>query len=617
MGLPRFLAELKRRKVYRVALVYAAVGWALLEASGMVLPRLALPDWTVNVVLAVVLLGFPLALVFAWIFDISPEGIVRTEPLDPEDHPHRLNIAAIVEFVLIVALVAVVGGLYVDRLSLQKELAEAKSAVPGSPGTGQPGVPHPEQYRSIAVLPFADMSENKDQDWFAEGIAEELLIALSQVKPLSVMARTSSFAFKGTDKTVAEIADILGVQAVLEGSVRRSDERVRVTAQLVDAHSGFHIWSGSYERQISDIFQLQDELAKAVVQALRIQLGVEFARPLVVEQTDNLEAYNWFIRGRAIFDWANSQTSAVAIEYFQKAVEVDPDYSTAWGYLAYAQILSMLWQPFDVASSAAIPAYERALALNPGQSEALVAKALVIQIRDHDWETAGELYQRAIKGGESPNAMVMYAIFFLDPTGHAEKAIQFFLEAEKRDPLHAGYKANLALLYGWNGNAEAAARKAREALELNPQHHWALGALMEAYTATGNYAGVQQILEKMPPAVREHPRIRARVALNYLAQGDYKKAREIYQELLGLGLARVSSPVTVYLALNLGEIEKAIDLMEIAVDQNKWNQFWTGKWLTVRQNKRLEENPRYLAHLRRMRLDDESLAELNKRMSFD
>ena len=138
MVLPRFLAELKRRKVYRVALVYAGVGWALLEAADVVLPRLALPDWTVNLVLALVLLGFPLALVFAWIFDISPEGIVRTEPLAPEDHPHRFSIAAIVEFVLIVALVAVVGGLYVKQLSLQKELAEAKSAVPGSPVTGQP-----------------------------------------------------------------------------------------------------------------------------------------------------------------------------------------------------------------------------------------------------------------------------------------------------------------------------------------------------------------------------------------------------------------------------------------------------------------------------------------------
>ena len=243
MVLPRFLAELKHRNVYRAAVVYAAVGWALLEAADVVLPRLGLPDWSVNVVLAVVLLGFPLALVFAWIFDLSSQGIVRTEPLSPEGHPHRLNVPAIVEFVLIVALVVVVGGLYLDRLSLQKRLTESESAAPGNPGMGQPLIPNPEQYRAIAVLPFADMSEAGDQAWFAEGIAEELLHALASVPGLKVTARTSSFAFKNTDKTIDEIAEILGVQAVLEGSVRRFADRIRITAQLIDASSGYHIWS--------------------------------------------------------------------------------------------------------------------------------------------------------------------------------------------------------------------------------------------------------------------------------------------------------------------------------------------------------------------------------------
>jgi len=614
MGLPAFLSELKRRKVYRVALVYAGIGWALLEASGMILPRLALPDWTVNVVLAVVLLGFPLALVFAWIFDVSPQGFVRTEPLDSEDHQHQLTVAAVVEFVLILALVAAVGGLYLDRLSLQKQLAESGSAVQESPGKDKPVIANPEQYRAIAVLPFADMSEAGDQAWFAEGIAEELLHALAGVEGLQVMARTSSFAFKGTDKTIAQIAEILGVQAVLEGSVRRSGERVRITAQLVDASSGYQIWSGSYERQIDDIFELQDDLARAVVQALRIELGVDVARPLVVEQTASLEAYNWFIRGRALLDWSNFQTIVLATSYFEKAVEADPDYAMAWGYLAFAQLVSMQWQPFEVASSAAIPAYERALALNPGQSEALATKALATQILEHDWETAGKLYQQAMAAGESPNALSMYAIFYLQNIGQAEKAIQLNIEAEKRDPLHAGYKANLANLYVWNGYPEAAARKAREALELNPQHHWALAALIDAYTAMSNYSGVLQILEDVPAALREHPRIRARVALTYLAQGDEVKAREIYQELLGLDLNLVTNAITVNLALNLGEVEKAIDLMEASIDLNKFAQFWNASLL--RQNEVLKENPRYLALVRRMHLDDESLVELNSRMTF-
>ena len=527
MVLPRFLTELKRRKVYRVALVYSGVGWVLLEAADVVLPRLGFPDWTVNVVLAVVLLGFPLALVFAWIFDFSAQGVVRTQPVTPVTH-HRFSFISIAEFLLICVLVVTVGYLYVDRLSLQKGMVELESAVQGNLGADQPAVPNPEQYRAIAVLPFADMSEPGDQAWFAEGVAEELLHALAGIEGLQVMARTSSFAFKDTDKTIAEIANILNVQAVLEGSVRRSGDRVRITAQLVDAESGYHIWSGSYEHQLDDIFKLQDELAKAVVQALRIELGVDISRPLVVEQTVNPEAYNWFIRGRALFDFGNFQTTALAISYLERAVEADPDYATAWGYLAYAQISTMQWQPFELASSVAIPAYERALALDPGQSEALATKALAIQILDHDWETAGKLYQRAIEAEGSSNALQLYAIWYLQNIGQAQRAIKLInVEAEKRDPLHAGYKANLALLYVWNGNAEVAVRKAREALDLNPQHQFALAALIDAYTAVGNYTGIQQILEDIPLTIQEHPRIRGRVALSYILQGNYVKSRGI------------------------------------------------------------------------------------------
>jgi tetratricopeptide (TPR) repeat protein len=291
----------------------------------------------------------------------------------------------------------------------------------------------------------------------------------------------------------------------------------------------------------------------------------------------------------------------------------------AWGYLAHAQLSTMFWQPFDVASPLAIPAYERALALDPEQSEALVTKALVVQILEHDWEAAGKLYQRAIGAGGSLYALVNYSSFFLLHIGQNEKAIERYSEAEKRDPLHAGYKSGLAGLYVQNGNPEAALRKAREALELEPQHHFALMALIEAYTATGNYAGAQHLLEKLPATLLEHPRIRVRFALNYVSQGDYVKAREIYQELLGLDLARSSQAIAQIsvLAVKLGEVEKAIDLMETAVDLNMWNQFWTASWPWLRQNEALKNHPRYLAHLRRMRLDDESLAELHRRMSFD
>jgi TolB-like protein/Tfp pilus assembly protein PilF len=611
MVLPRFLAELKHRNVYRAAIVYAAVGWALLEAADLVLPRLDLPDWTVNFVLVVVLLGFPLAIVFAWIFDVSAQGIVRTEPI-PQDAHHRFSFVGIAEFVLICVLVVTVGYLYVDRLSLQKKLVEPELAEQETSA-----IPSPDQYRAIAVLPFADMSEAGDQAWFAEGIAEELLLALSQVKPLSVMARTSSFAFKGTDKTVAEIADILGVQAVLEGSVRRSKDRVRVTAQLVDAHSGFHIWSGSYERQITDIFQLQDELAKSVVEALRIELHVDPTAPLVAEQTRIPEAYNWFIRGRAAFDWANPQGILHSISYFEKAVEADPGYAMAWGYISFARNIMLVFRSFDEAGPPTITAMEHALALDPKQSEALAVKALMTQLRDHDWETAGRLYQQAIASSENPWAVGSYAIFYLQFIDQQRQAIELFATAEKLDPLHAGIKANLAGIMYFAGDNHGAIRKAREALQLDPKHLLAIEHLIRAYTNINDTAALASLLDSIPPAMLELAEIKALIARNDAVRGDEARAREIYNGLVASfdSLTPLAMFDTAILAISLDEIEESVELMERLEKSGSWMQFWST--LLPMDNSTIRENTRYQAMLKRIGLDDESVAALNERMSFN
>jgi adenylate cyclase len=609
MVLPRFLTELKRRKVYRAALVYAGVGWVLLEVADVAFPRLGLPDWTVNLVLALVLLGFPLVIVFAWVFDFGAQGVVRTPPLSPGEH-HHFSIARIAEFVLIGVLVVTVGYLYVDRLSLQKGMMKPESAV-----QEKAAAPNPEQYRAIAVLPFADMSEAGDQDWFAEGIAEELLIALSQVEQLSVMARTSSFAFKDTDRTVAEIADILGVQAVLEGSVRRSGDRVRITAQLIDASSGYHIWSGSYERQITDIFRLQDELAMGIVETLRIELGFDSAKRLVAEQTQSPQAYNWFMRGRALLDWDSQENLYQSISYFEKAVEADPDYALAWGYLAFARSLTVLWQATDEASPSTIMAYERALELDPDQSEALAAKAWMAQLLQRDWETAGKLYQRAMAFREDTTATTTYAMLYLLPIDRIPHAIRLYTDAEKRDPLRAGYKANLAILLLWSGDAEAAILKAREALELNPQHFFAITALAEAYRLAGNCPAATEFLQSLPIALQQQPRIRLQAALCYAAHGDYGKARKIYEDVVETTPLYNGILVAARLALSLGEMEEALDLMERAVENKSWLQFFIK--ITFRNNDAVKEHPRYLALLKRIGLDHESVAALHKRMSFD
>ena len=606
MVLPRFLAELKHRKVYRAAVVYAAVGWALLEAADVVLLRLGLPDWTVNLVLALVLLGFPLAIVFAWIFDVSAQGIVRTEPISPHVR-HRFSFISIAEFVLICILVVIVGYLFVDRLSLQKRLEEPEIAFQETPS-----ISNLAKYRAIAVLPFADMSQSGDQAWFAEGIAEELLIALSEVKPLSVKARTSSFVFKGTDKTIAEIAEILGVQAVLEGSVRRFEDRVRVTAQLVDAHSGFQIWSGSYERQITDIFQLQDELARSVVEALRIELRVDPSAPLVAEQTRIPEAYNWFLRGRALMEWANPQAITQAIEHFHKAVKIDPGYATAWGYIAMARSQLFAFRSFDETLPLTVTAYESALALNPQQSEALVAKAMVTQILYRDYEAASKLYLKSISSRD--NGVPWYTLFFLVPVDQISLAIRLATEAEQIDPLNAGRKTTVAFLHNFAGNTDTAINKAREALALNPEHEIALAVLINAYGEANRFAEGQRLLEQLPPAKLERARTKLQIGLFYAARGDRQKALEIYRDLAAepppYGMIYFAK-----LALKVGEVEEAIDLMEREVEINSFNQFWARP--LFRHETDVQSHPRYLALLERLRLDDESVAVLQEKLSFN
>lgn len=609
MVLPKFLAELKHRNVYRAAVVYVAVGWALLEAADVVLPRLGLPDWAVNVVLAAVLLFFPLAIVFAWIFDLNRQGLVRTQPMTAEAH-HRFSFVSIAEFVLICVLVATVGYLYVDRLSLQKRLQE-----PESPVHEKPAIPSPDQYRAIAVLPFADMSEAGDQEWFAEGIAEELLIALSQVDELNVMARTSSFAFKGTDKTIAEIAEILGVQAVLEGSVRRSGDRVRITAKLVDAGTGYHIWSGSYQRKLKDIFELQDELARSLVKALRIQLGVGAAGVLVAEQTRDLEAYNAFIRGRTLMNWGNPENIDQSISHFESAVAADPNYALAWGFLGWARSSVFFWQPMsEPASESAITAYERALELEPGQSEALAAKAWMTELLQWDWETANDLYLQAMASRENTTAMFAYALYYLAAIDQLPEAIRLAKLVEQRDPLHPAYKNIIAWFLLISGDGEAAIPKFRESLELNPQHFFALGGLIDAYNMVGNFEAARAVLQELPDYWSKEPRLMLRSAFTDVVQGDLDSAREIYRSLVddppSYGFILLAQ-----LALSLGETDQAMDIMEREVEQHTWNSLYVR--VLFRRNVAVNDNPRYLALLKRMGLDDESVAALNERMSFN
>jgi len=499
--------------------------------------------------------------------------------------------------------VVTVGYLYVDRLSLQKRLVEPEIAEQESST-----IPSSDQYRAIAVLPFADMSEAGDQAWFAEGIAEELLQALASIQGLRVMARTSSFAFKNTDKTIAEIADILGVQAVLEGSVRRFGERMRITAQLVDAGSGYHIWSGSYERSVADIFQLQDEIAKSIVETLKLELGLDKNKALIPVSTSKLDAYNAFIRGRASLDYANPDALTESIKYFERAVAVDPMYADAWGYLAYARGFMALWQSTEATSVPTTVAYQEALAIDPKQSEALAIKGWMKQLLEWDWESAGRLYRQAVASRDSPNAMLTYGVFYLPIIDEIPRAISLLRKAERLDPLQAGIKSNLAMLHIWSGDPKAAIEKAKEALALSPEHIFAQMALVEAYISSGNCGLVLKIVDALPEQLRNEPRILGRLGVCHALLGEEDQAREIYKHVKETTPYYYANMQAAVLAMTLGEVEDVLDILEGEIEKHAWTSIFIRIYFG--RNELLKDNPRFLSILERIGLDDKSISEL-------
>src|SRR5437763_714964 len=286
---PSFFSELKRRNVYKVAVAYAVVGWLVIQIATSTFPVLDIPNWVTKFVIAIVLLGFPIALVLAWAFEMTPEGVKRTEDVLADEKIPQWSTRKFAALVVTIALLA--AGLLVFKLV---GTARWSVRLDDKEGGHRSAASLPVAEKSIAVLPFVDMSQTKDQEYFCDGISEEILDALAKVEGLRVVARTSSFAFKGKNADVSEIAQKLSVRNVLEGSLRREGNRVRISAQLIDTRDGSHLWSETYERELQGVFAVQDEITQAIVNALKIKLAVA----LPVHKKPNAEAYDLDLRGR-------------------------------------------------------------------------------------------------------------------------------------------------------------------------------------------------------------------------------------------------------------------------------------------------------------------------------
>ncbi len=375
------IQELKRRNVFRVGMAYVVVAWLLAQAAELAFGSFEAPAWVMKVLLFVLVLGFPLALFFAWAFELTPEGI-RLENKDERGDSIAPRTGQKLDRLIIVLLSLAVVYFVVDKGFLQKTTeTTASPGVEQTTATVPSGAAQNESTatdttrdkRSIAVLPFLNMSSDKDNEYFADGISEEILNVLARVPQLKVAARTSSFRYKGENIDIAEIAKALRVDHVLEGSVRRQGDKVRVTAQLIQAPGGYHLWSETYDRTLDDIFQIQDEMAGAIAETLQVKLGlIEPGKNRT--GTDNLLAYEYYLRGVHFWSLRVFDDLLLAIDYFKRAIDADPNFAKAYAGLA------MTYSVIEGYGDFAGPAYElaeasarRALDLDPDSAEAMAA----------------------------------------------------------------------------------------------------------------------------------------------------------------------------------------------------------------------------------------------------
>jgi adenylate cyclase len=386
-----FFHELGRRRVWQVAGAYIILGWVGVEIALETFPLLGIPDWVPQAVVILAYVGFPVVVVLAWLFDITPQGVVLTpklsqDPADDEGRPVR---------VVVQPRPALLAGVFGAGMLVALVAFGAYSAFNPVGGV------RPEQIQSIAVLPFSDLSAGQDQQHFADGIAEELINRLGRIGELRVAARTSSFEFKGGGATLSEIGRRLNVDAVVEGSLRREGDRLRLTVELVDVATGFQIWSERYDRTIDDIFAIQDEISAAIVEALRLQLMPEASR--LGAGTANLRAHDAYLLGIARWHARTEQDLLRARDYFLQAVAEDEDYALAHAGLAltYAVLPIYTDVPPDVAMEEGYAAAARALAQNAHLAEAHAAIGQIAQVLEWNLVGAEVAYLRALEAQPS------------------------------------------------------------------------------------------------------------------------------------------------------------------------------------------------------------------------
>ena len=483
------LRELRYRKVFRTAALYVIAAWVILQVADLAFPGLGIPEDAIRFVWTGAFLGFPLALLFGWIYQITPEGIVRTAPLDAgEETDVSLKRA---DYALLTALVVVVGGI---TFGLLGEIREVEIADSSDASVREI---HPN---SIALLPLNNLTGDPEQDYFVDGMHETLTAVLAQVSALKVISRTSTDVYRAVARPLPEIARELRVANIIEGSVLQSGDRVRITLQLIDAETDEHLWAENYERDLKDILTMQSEVALAIAERIRVKLTPDEEIRLASTRQVDPETYRAYLRGIYYLNKFTDEGFAKGLAYLHEAVENDPGEPLAYAALArgYSLIGHSANPPPDAWARARESAIKATL-LDDKLPEAHTALAEIRLYYDWDWASAKESFERAIELNPSQDWAHAHYGWYFQLTGDAQRAIEEMKKAQQIGPLMPLWSTWLAWLYWGESNLEAALAEAQKSLDLEPDFPWSLHVLGGVYAAKGMYVEALAMHERLRP----------------------------------------------------------------------------------------------------------------------
>jgi adenylate cyclase len=578
----KFFSELKRRNVYKVAIAYGVVAWLLMQVASQIFPFFDIPSWGVRLVVLLLIIGFPIALILAWAFELTPEGIKRTEYAD--ESPIKSSRNRIWVYVIVIAGAVSVSLFFFGRYTAVNK----QTGLTESPA------------KSIAVLPFVNMSADKNDEYLSDGISEELITALSKITGLQVKARTSSFAFKGKNEDIQKIGGLLHVSHLVEGSVAKAGNRLRISAQLIQASDGNHLWSDTYDREMQDIFAVRSEVAQQVVQALQVKLGVEATRALAQKPTENLKAFQYYMQGRAYVQRRTREDLFTGIQYYEKALREDSNYVLAYAGLAdaYGTLGTYGYIAPIEGRRKSEEAARKALALDANLAEAHVAIGQVyVQIAPYNFLLSDRELRRAIELSQSLASGHFYLGVSLARQGRLDESLEELLKARELDPLSSIIARNVASHYYLKRDYARALELLRQANELGPAFTttWEIGVYIQNRL-------LNETLAELEKAKRERKSDSILVydtGMVYAAQVKRIQALQMIKELEQISGANLDQAVwiaKIYATLN--DKQLALTWLERGLATGAIGSFYKDDpaWDPIRND------PRFTDLLRRMRI---------------